>query len=108
MPVEIFEKGGRAPEKHSGVPVIVAGTGVHFRNGKRRLFGEAPHCINRETFGIERIAHALDIAETRFRARRRNAKDDHTALAAGDVQSGAHDDAVALGIGDVMVGRENR
>src|SRR5260370_21507820 len=53
------------------------------------------------------FAHGLNVAETRFRASRRNAKDDHAALAASDFQGGAHDDAIALGISDVMIGGEN-
>src|ERR1700730_16993804 len=106
MLIQIFEKCRSAPEKHPGVPVIVAGAGVNFRDRKRRLFSEAPHCIDRKTFRIERVSHPLDVAETRFRARRGNPEDDHAALTARDFERGTHDDAIALRIRDVMIGGE--
>src|ERR1700693_4837316 len=104
MSVEIFEKGGRAPEKHSGVPVIVPGTGVHLCDGQRRFFGEAAHCIDRKTLGVEGFAHALDVAETGFRARWGYAEDDHAAFAASDFEGGGHNDVIALWIGRVNSG----
>src|SRR6202022_1300617 len=98
MSVEVFKKGGCAPEKHPSVPVIVTRAGVDFRDGKRGLFSEAPHRVNRKSLGIECGAHALNIAETGFGTRRRNAENDHAALAASDFKRSAHDDAIALGI----------
>src|ERR1700758_174376 len=64
--VESFEESGGAPEKHSSVPVIIAGAGVHFRDGERGLFREAADGIHRKTLGIKGVAHALDVAETGF------------------------------------------
>src|SRR6266852_3700701 len=90
------------------VAKVYAGAGVDFRDGKGGLFGEAAHGVHGKAAGVQGIAHALDVPEAGFGARRGNTEHNHTAFLTSDIQRGAHDDAIALGICDVVIRGKNR
>src|ERR1700740_1224007 len=46
--LEIFQERGNAPEKHSGVPVVIAGSNVFLGFSQLGLLGETPDGENRE------------------------------------------------------------
>src|SRR5262249_53665297 len=79
MALETFEKRRNAPEEHAGVPMIVAASDVFLRDRQGWFFREAANWENWEAVCVERVAHALDVTEAGFGARRRNTEDDHAA-----------------------------
>ncbi len=85
MALEIFEEGRDAPEKHAGVPMVVAARDIFLCDRKGRLFRETANGENGKAVRMERFAHALDVAEAGFGTGRRNAENDHAAGFVSDV-----------------------
>ena len=102
-----IEKRGDAPEKHSGVPAVIAGSHVFFSECELRVFREGLNRENGNWRSADGLGGALDVAETGVGARRRNAEDDHAAGFASEIEREAGDLAIFLRLADVKIGGKN-
>src|SRR5579859_215119 len=101
--LEIIEKRRDAPEKHSRVPVIVAGSYVLLREFESGLFREALYGERRELLRIQSVADSLDIAKSSVRTRRRDTEHHHASRRACHLERRAHDAPVHFWLRDVVV-----
>ena len=105
---QVFEERRNAPEKHPRVPVILARSHVFHGERQRGLLRETLHRKNGEAFAGDRLAHALDVAETGFRPRWGDAQNHHASGPARDVQRRRNNVTIFFRPRDEMVRGQNR
>src|SRR5260221_2280145 len=104
--LQVFQECRNAPEKHSRVPMVIAGGDIFFRKLQLGFLGETPDGEHREASGGQIFARAFDVTETRLRPCGRDAQHDHAPSLASHVKGCTDELSIALRLCDVMIRRK--
>src|SRR5436190_18080814 len=101
--LQILQERGYPPEKHAGVPMIVACSDILLREFQFGFLREAADGKNREVAGSERFAHPLNITEACFWPGWGYTKYHHSPFFASYVECCTNDLAELLWLLNIMI-----